>query len=1058
MAAKEEINNTTLAWWDLQSIQTPLIRELRRRANANNIGMSMPQPFTNATFNFEKAYDETNPYKGPMTPWVRVFSNGKGIPVNQMVPTSAYLYKNFKPVDYNGFILKGGDGFYDAFGYDTKTGLQQTNAIIGYEAGGQPHFIDTKYRTQFNYSSPADARFPQNNQVPSIVPPPGVKSVNVKLNKQYLTYASVSFKCFGLAQLEYLIPFFLTPGINIFIEFGWNLFNQKSLLDLNNIPECWEIIEKPNTIFNRANISNGNYGCVSGLITNYKFNTTDGFVYDCTMDITARQGPFAGMRTDNNSLTYNPPGESNPNGFDTEYMDLRTFFRLYLPLINEVLEQPQTVDPETNTCKANFLNYVSDKINNVKDTKSTKDAKANAQQTELPKTNIPKVINKVVKNSNSSLFYGGKPEDRVFIGRLEKVYNKKNTIAPGEIINYEEESFKSQKFDQYSFLDNKTDFDVGEGATEVWMQLDFVFELVNIFMSNSKTKQFAIDISDVVINAHPNLISCDQNVLIPNPSAPKINKAARNGGFLKEKDTNPDNNAFISQQADYSVPPNPALEIRFKQAEAEGKLKEFYKSLTPTESIYLACEAARKTFRTDGILRDNLDVVINYLYYNSINKNAKRSAAFPFADDLTEGSEVKYKSFYYGYLKHIYISKTKLIQIVNSEETKNYDQFINAILNTLNSATENFWKFDIVEGSNKEGKSVLSIVDKNISNFDVLKEVYTFELGGPKNVIKSIDFNVSLTNEHTINALYGRQNTSIYNAPIITAGQNSSTYNTSGANTGQNSGGGTRTITYYPLDTEGAPITMQIPDLNAPSDAKSSSNTSDPSKSQSRAVRTSTNNVPFVKFIDRMDEYQYGLLSKKTDDSLPSQSSTPGTILAIENKNNAIESLQKYGPQRNINSVLCMCVKQVPAELQSFVDTISKTIDPKGTDRGKAQTVTKSAAALNNAPNNYKYLCLPPTMKGKLLQMLDDGDYKNNVAKYSGVADNFSITVKFDGIFSFKNLQVFAINNLPKPYVPGNVIFQVVEVDHEISAGKWETTVNALVHCIGGAELKYVIV
>ena len=107
-------------------------------------------------------------------------------------------------------------------------------------------------------------------------------------------------------------------------------------------------------------------------------------------------------------------------------------------------------------------------------------------------------------------------------------------------------------------------------------------------------------------------------------------------------------------------------------------------------------------------------------------------------------------------------------------------------------------------------------------------------------------------------------------------------------------------------------------------------------------------------------------------------------------------------------------------------------------------------------PKNHKFLCLSSDMKGKLTQMLNDNDYKNNVSKYSGVADNFNITIKFDGIFSFRNLQVFAISNLPNPYVPGNIIFQILEVDHEISSGKWETTVTALVRCIGGTKLEYI--
>ncbi len=1046
MSVKEEIINTTPfvgttpIWWDLQNIPTPLVRELRRRNNVNNVGMSIPQPLTNTTYNFETTYES---YKGPMTPWVRVFSNGKGLTINQMVPHSGYLYKNYVPVDYNGFILKGGDGFYDAFGYNAKNGLQQTNAIIGYEAGGNPHFIDSKYRTQFNYSSPIDSRFPQNNQVPSIVPPPGVKSVTIKQGKEYLAYASVSFKCFGLAQLEYLMPFFLTPGINIFIEVGWNLFNQASLLDLTNLPECWEIIEKPQTIFDRSDRSNGNYGCVSGLITNYKFNTTDGFVYDCTMDITARQGFYAGMRTDTNAKISNPNDQ-----FDTEFLDLRTFFRLYLPLINEVLEQPQTVDEKTNNTKANFLNYIVDKINNIPNTKADQDTKGNVQQLESSTRNVTKVVEKIKSNSNSTQFYDGKPEDRVFIGRLEKVYKKKNTIAPGNIIQYEEQSFKlnpprgslesTKKFNQYSFLDNKTDFDAGEGATEVWMQLDFVFELANIFMSNTKTKQFSVDISEVVINAHPNLISCDKHVLIPNPYAPKINKAAIKGGYVKGNDASDKNNAFISQQSDYSVPINYELENRLQTAKNQGTLSEFYKSLSVEESIYFACEAARKTFRTQGRIRDNIDIVINYLYYNSTNKNRKRSAAFPFDEDLYNyrDDKVQYKRGYYGYLKNIYISKTKLIEIVKSDETKSYKQFINAILNTINSATENFWKFDIVEGSNKDGKSILSIVDKNMSNFDVLNEIYMFELGNSNNVIKSIDFNVSLTNEQAINVLFGGQNSTIQNSSVSSGNLNPTTIGSIPSG-GINSGGSN-------IERSSG---SQLSDVNQ-------SSTLD----LGGATRTNTVNIPFIKFIDRMDEYQNSLLSKQNNESLPSTSTVPGTTVAVEDNNSAIESLQKYGPQMNINSVLCMCVKQVPEDLQASIDKISTTIDPTGNDRGKSGVIVQALAQLNEAPNNYKYLCLPPELKGKLLQMLDDGDYKNNIAKYSGVADNFNVTIKFDGIFSFRNLQVFAISNLPKPYVPGNVVFQVVEVDHEISGGKWETTVNALVRCIGSTSLKYVTV
>ena len=246
-------------------------------------------------------------YKGPMTPWVRVFSNSTGKSLNGMVPKSFYLNKKSLEKDYDGFILKAGDGFFDAFGYQQNKPLSDTYAVIGYEANGDAHYIDNKYRSQMRYLAPENKNkdFPQNSQVSSILPPPGIVSVTVKQSKEFLTYSTVNFKCFGLAQLEYLTPFFFTAGINVFVEFGWNLFNQKSLINLSKMDECWEIVAKPQTALNRADMSYGNYGCVSGIITKYSFSTKDGFAYDCSFESISRQGLYSGMRIDSNPTIQN---------------------------------------------------------------------------------------------------------------------------------------------------------------------------------------------------------------------------------------------------------------------------------------------------------------------------------------------------------------------------------------------------------------------------------------------------------------------------------------------------------------------------------------------------------------------------------------------------------------------------------------------------------------------------------------------------------------------------------------------------------------------------------
>jgi len=1035
MVIKTEVTDNTPLWWEIQNIPTELIRELRRRNNTNNIGMFMPQPLNSFTYNFEN--NQKN-YKGPMTPWVRIFSNSTGKGINGLVPRSLYLNKNKQEVDYDGFILKGGEGFYDVYGYTPgqNFGAPNTNnAIIGYQANGKPHYIDNIYRSQLNYETNTtiqNNQFPQNNQVSSVLPPPAILSVNVKQSKEYLTYASFKFKCFSLAQLEYITPFFLTPGINLFIEFGWNLFNQKSMLDLNSINECFDIIDKPQTAIDRSILSNGNYGCITGIITKYNFSTQDGFVYECNVETISRQGLYAGLRTDNNAkLEVNTSDSIETKSF----MDLKTFIKLYLPSINEVLKQDREVNGPTNS--ANFYNFILAKQKIDADSKEQKDAKANEETLKKPIPTPTGKIKEILKTLNSSnvLFYKGRSEDRVFTGRIQDIYKKtKSPSTTNEVIKYGNVNSKNE---QISFADEQTDFDAKDGSDQAWLQLDFVFEMINLFMCNLKTKQFKVDISDVIINAHPNLISCDQDVLIPNPVAPKINKGiisrpgvSGKGGFLKTKEgqpllpgTNVGGKSYSEENPFFGENTNKADRVEKPNAEIDEKIKKGnldYINLKPEESFYLACEAARKTFKTAGKLRDNLDVIINYLYYNINNisgteHNAAQSgnkigsAAFPFASDesvLRTGKDEKqttviYKAFYYGYLKHIYISKTKLISIAESEETKNYKQFLNAILNVVNEAVDNFWKFEIQEAKDKSGQTILSIIDKNTINYDALREIYTFELAKTNNVIRNINFDVSLSNEQSVNVQFA----------------------------GPNSGNLTEKL-------------------------------SNELKTNYTATLNLINNTPVLKFNDRLDQYQLKKIAESISGSLDS-GLAPGTASGLNEENNDIADLQKYG-NKSKSGVLCITVKNMSDSntLNTVRVNLGGSIGPGlGTNiPSTANVFSQDIYDDEKNPKNYKFLCLPTGMKSKLRQMLDDNDLKNNIAKYSGVADNFTITLTFDGIFALRNLQCFAISNLPKPYVPGNVVFQILEVEHTIERGSWKTTATALVRCIGGSKLDYIIV
>ena len=996
----KEIAGNAPTWWEIQNISTEMVRELRRRNNSNNIGMEIPNPFVNATFDFTNNHGK---YKGPMTPWVRIFSNGTGQIANGLVPRSAYLNKSGgqSPNDskpYDGFILKGGDGFYDAFGYNNTTPLTQKGAIIGYQATGEPHFIDPSLRSLTNYQSRVDSKFPQDNVVSSILPPPGIVSVQLRQSRELLTFASFKFNCYSLAQLEYMMPFFLTPGINMIIEFGWNLYNQKSLLNLTD-EECWKVISEPQTALDRANLSYGNYGCVSGIVTKYNFTTQNGFVYECNVECTSRQGLFAGFRTDNNAT-------KDQGNTSTEYINLKDFIKIYLPSINDVIKS-----------RSNFVDYAIDNriaIANkyAEAQKQQADASANAEQLEKQKTqNILKAIQasaaptKVGKSS----FYGGNAEDRVFIGRREDIYQAakepgktkveyytppSSTMIPSggpgyfappvqkspptqiPVIQYGgvRQNRGNYVQTQISFADKTTDFDANDTNDEVWLQLDFVFELINLFCSNPANNLYVIDNYDIIINAHPNLISCDKNVLIPNPVAPKVNIG---GKFLSDDQKDFNKNLFVDVNKN-----KPDLILDQKKVTAADRKD---KNIDPEKSLIIAATAAAKTFGTSGLYRDDLDRVINWFYYNGPNKWPTEFAAFPFAQDKLfydeEGVTVtkKYKKYYYGYLKNLYLSKSRLMEIANDENVKTLKQFVTAVLTTINNAVDDFWKFDIVDGPN--GK--LSIVDKNTINTNELKKVYMFDLAKTNNVVKSINFDVSLTNEQANNVLFSGAS-----SPSLTE-----TYE--------------QKITNAQTQTELGIVMTQIA------------------------------NTPFIKFRDRMDVFQLKQLGKLKGEELAKAQQAgniPGTNADFKDENRDIANIQVYGDSAR-NEILCMRFWDLEFNEIALLNTPDKIKDPK---------------------YNWKYLCLPSNMKAKLRRMLDDGDISGNVAKYSGVADNFQISMTLDGLYGFRNLQVFAISNLPKPYVPGNVIFQILEVEHSLAAGKWETNITALLRCIAGTDIEYI--
>ena len=147
-------------------------------------------------------------YRGPMVSWIRFCSNGRGHKNN----TGEY--------DRQRFIMYGGKGFYQSYGFQPSTSTPGSKQqIIGYTPGdivqglaSIPHTIENSLIV----NSKDKANYPIH------VPPPEISKIEVIVQKELYRRATIEWTCFSWKQLEYLTPYFLVPRITCMIEWGWN--------------------------------------------------------------------------------------------------------------------------------------------------------------------------------------------------------------------------------------------------------------------------------------------------------------------------------------------------------------------------------------------------------------------------------------------------------------------------------------------------------------------------------------------------------------------------------------------------------------------------------------------------------------------------------------------------------------------------------------------------------------------------------------------------------------------------------------------------------------------
>ena len=267
-------DNKQIFPWGLHPLESWIKEELDKRASEYDL---------NPTSNIQ-----TEKYSGPKTAWGRVFSNG----ISSMAS------------GLEGFVMGGTEGFDESYGFGSDGKI-----AIGVDAYGKNHMLKS-------FDDPilkGSADFPHR-------PPPSIVSIDSEFSggsnssfNALCRKTTITWKCYSLAQLEYLTPYFLTPRITVLVEWGWNHYDTISLVDLSDVDWLYGIFEgRPEYTSKWIEASRGNYDLAMGFITDYTYSLNEYGGYDCTTTITNANYLMEGKSYQNGKNS--TPDQNKPSG------------------------------------------------------------------------------------------------------------------------------------------------------------------------------------------------------------------------------------------------------------------------------------------------------------------------------------------------------------------------------------------------------------------------------------------------------------------------------------------------------------------------------------------------------------------------------------------------------------------------------------------------------------------------------------------------------------------------------------------------------------------------
>jgi predicted NAD-dependent protein-ADP-ribosyltransferase YbiA (DUF1768 family) len=405
--------------WAPHPIPSWVIKEFTRRQK--DIGFEYP---VSVTWDDNGTWQN---YKGPMTAWVRVFSNGTG----RINDKSTYPEKS-------GFVLQGG------YGFDKVYGIPDNKNVLGYDSEGEPHTLNLS--SDGNLVSFPNSISNDKRTVQKFLPVPGITSIDAIIQKERIRKITVNWKCYGYAQLEYMTPYFLSPKISAFVEFGWNHFNQASLLDLrkSNLKNLKELFTVSGSVLYDKNIkeSYGLYDGTMGIVSGFDFSTQDGITFECKTEILSKHANYSGVLVNSAAKVSSDKQKTSVQSTFAEYLEKRL-----------------TKLPNCISKKLNFMSPLD-----VQEEDAEKNGTFLSSTFPFYKYNDGNYTRK--SNAGKDV---KRPEDRFFMGRKSE--------NPGD----SDLMVGIQKYDW-----DKSD------QKDIWVTMGFLVELANIFFN----KQINLDLKN----------------------------------------------------------------------------------------------------------------------------------------------------------------------------------------------------------------------------------------------------------------------------------------------------------------------------------------------------------------------------------------------------------------------------------------------------------------------------------------------------------------------------------------------------------------------------------